>query len=46
VRVHRILQTVILNCNPDWKGIQVLLTTLLFPEEKPLVLEKGNEENR
>ncbi|KFQ66554.1 hypothetical protein N335_05903, partial [Phaethon lepturus] len=45
-KVYRIMQMIILNHNPDWKDMQVLLNTLLLPEEKHLVLEKANEENR
>ena len=36
---------IIENHNPDWKDIQVLLNTLLPPEEKRMVLEKAKEEN-
>uniref|UniRef100_A0A663FGX9 Core shell protein Gag P30 domain-containing protein n=1 Tax=Aquila chrysaetos chrysaetos TaxID=223781 RepID=A0A663FGX9_AQUCH len=38
-------QIIIENHNPDWKDIQVLLNTLLLPEEKKMVWEKAQEEN-
>lgn len=43
---YGIFQMIVLNHNPEWKDMQVLLNALLLPEERLLVVEKANKENR
>ena len=44
-KMYRSFKMIIENHNPDWQDLQVLLNTLLAPEEKRLVLDKAREEN-
>ncbi|KFQ57770.1 hypothetical protein N334_13630, partial [Pelecanus crispus] len=43
-KVAKVLETIVENHNPDWKDIQVLLSTILTYEERRTVLVKAREE--
>ncbi|KFQ47858.1 hypothetical protein N334_02510, partial [Pelecanus crispus] len=43
-KVAKVLETIAENHNPDWRDIQVLLSTILTYEERRTVLVKAREE--